>query len=219
MNFLQQLTVESSFIPAVILVSLGGLLSGFSPCTLPTALLVVSFVGGSKENRSRSFYVTLAFVLGISLTLAFFGLAASLAGRLFLNSRIFNIIAAFIVLTMGLSLLGLFKFDIKLPRFFRPQKGGGSVKAFLLGIPFGLAASPCTAPLMITVLAYAASRGNPAFGFVLLFAYAFARSLPLLAIGSFSGILQRLQPLTGWSDRIEKISGMLLIGLGFYLLW
>lgn len=131
----------------------------------------------------------------------------------------FTIVAAFIVLAMGISLLGLYTFELPMPKRFRPDKGGGPLKAFVLGIPFGLAASPCTAPLMITVLAFVATRGNPSFGFIMLFVYAFARSLPLLAVGTFSGLLQRLQWIAAWSGRIEKASGVLLIFLGLYLLW
>ena len=219
MNFLQQLTADSALLPALALVFAGGLLSGFSPCTMPTALLVVGYVGGQTDNRKRSFRISMAFILGISLSLAVLGLAASLAGRLFLNTRLFNVVAAFVVLAMGLSLLGLFNFDVPVFGVSRLKKGGGVLKAFLLGIPFGLAASPCTAPLMITVLAFVATRGNPALGFVIMFVYAFARSLPLLAVGTFSGLLQRFQGISAWSGRIEKASGVLLIFLGLYLLW
>lgn len=219
MNFLQQLTADSALLPALVLVFAGGLLSGFSPCTMPTALLVVGYVGGQTDNRKRSFRISLAFTLGISLSLAVLGLAASLAGRLFLNTRLFNIMAAFVVLAMGLSLLGLFHFDVPVFGVSHLKKGGGILKAFLLGIPFGVAASPCTAPLMITVLAFVATRSNPALGFVIMFVYAFARSLPLLAVGTFSGLLQRFQGIAVWSERIEKASGILLIFLGLYLLW
>ena len=219
MNFLQMLTAESALAPAVMLIFLGGLFSGFSPCSMPTAMLVVGYVGGRAENRARSFRITLAFVMGISLSLAALGLVASLAGQLFVNTRIFNIVAAFVVLAMGLSLLGLYKFDLPVPQFIRPKKGGGALSAFFLGIPFGVAASPCTAPIMITVLAFVATRGNPAFGFLMLFVYAFARSLPLLALGTFSGLLQRFQGIAAWSGRIEKASGALLIVLGLWLLW
>ncbi len=47
------------------------LVSGLSPCTLPTVVFVAGYVGGySQISRIRGFVISLAFVLGLSLTFA-----------------------------------------------------------------------------------------------------------------------------------------------------
>ena len=69
----------------------------------------------------------------------------------------------------------------------KPGRNGSVISAFLLGFPFGLAASPCTTPVTVTVLAFAAAKGSAPAGFLMLFLFAMGRSLPLLAAGTFTG--------------------------------
>ncbi|WP_441315719.1 cytochrome c biogenesis protein CcdA [Desulforamulus aquiferis] len=91
--------------------------------------------------------------------------------------------------------------------------------AFLLGIPFAIIASPCTVPITATVLAYAAAKGSAWYGFLLLFIFAMGRSIPLLAAGTFTSILKNYSRFGVLTRSIQKISGLALIILGFYLLY
>ena len=197
-----------------------GLFGGLSPCTLPTAVLVVAYVGG-YDNRSRwqGFILSLAFVLGLSLTLATVGAVVSAIGGLFTGSRVIWYGAALISVLMGANLLGLFS----LPSFGFNLKGvkqgSGVVGAFLLGIPFAFIASPCTAPITATVLGYAAAKGSVGYGFILLFTYAIGRSIPLLAAGTFTSVLKNTSKFAGFGQVLQRISGVALILLGFYLLY
>lgn len=203
-----------------LLVFAGGLASGLSPCTLPTVVFVVGYVGGyAEKSKLHGFALALAFVLGLSLTLATMGAVAALAGSLFLESDILWYVLSFILLLMGLNLLGLFTLP-DLPGLNMQAKGTkGFLGAFLLGIPFAFAASPCTTPVTAGVLAYAAGKGSALYGFTLLFIYALGRSLTLLLVGSFTGLVKKVDRLQVWSNVLQRISGGILLLLGLWFLW
>ena len=75
---------------------------------------------------------------------------------------------------MGLNLLGVV--TIPLPSLFADVDVRGNalpsaVKAYAAGLTFALAASPCSTPVLATLLGYVASTGDPARGASLLLAY------------------------------------------------
>ncbi|MBN9520117.1 cytochrome C biogenesis protein, partial [bacterium] len=51
-------------------------------------------------------------------------------------------------------------------------------------------------------------------GAALLFVFALVRGLPLLAAGTFTGLLKDFKALSRWQPRLEKVSGVLLVVLG-----
>ncbi|WP_190014736.1 cytochrome c biogenesis CcdA family protein [Geosporobacter subterraneus] len=197
-----------------------GTLSGLSPCTLPTIMLVMGYVGGTEQNTKwRSFQISLSFVLGIAVTLSLLGGIAGTVGGVFLNIGLLNYILAAIVIIMGLWMLDVIDLGMKQFSFFTPKKGSGNLGAFLLGLPFGILASPCTTPILGGVLAYAASKGSSLYGFILLFIYAIGRSIPILIVGTFTGLIKNLSVLDRFQKPIKVIGGIILILLGMYLVW
>ncbi|NLI11307.1 MAG: hypothetical protein GX425_01485 [Peptococcaceae bacterium] len=160
-TFINELTISAAVI--------AGLLAGLSPCTLPTAALVVGYVGGSGEvSRFKCFSLTLSFVNGISLTLAVFGLIASGVGTVLQHLSYIYIILGIFMVVMGLVVVGVLPWNFGLGQdslmHFSGSRGG-MVGAFLLGIPFALIASPCTIPITTAVLALAATKADLFFGF------------------------------------------------------
>lgn len=200
------------------LVFAGGLLAGLSPCTLPTVAVIVAYVGGYGKGPLRALWISGAFTLSLALTLAAVGWFAALAGGIFRDSLLMTLVAGGVSITMGLALLGVFAWS--LPGASLGQTGRrGVLGAFLLGIPFAFAASPCTTPVTVAVLAYAAKIGTPVWGATLLFAYAIGRSLPLLVAGVLAGSALTLTVSEVWTTRARTASGVILIGAGLYLLW
>ena len=203
-----------------IVVFAGGFTGGLSPCSLPTVLLVIGYVGGNKDSgRLRSFYLSLSFVLGIAFTLTILGMAASYLGGFLVDGPVIWYVVAFIAIIMGFYLLGYLNFNLSLSWQPKLSKNSGLAGAFLLGLPFGLAASPCTTPITATLLAFAAARGEVISGMLLLFVYAIGRSIPLLLAGTFAGFIKNINGMMRWNDISQKASGLILIGLGLYFLW
>ncbi|HCL55940.1 MAG TPA: hypothetical protein DHW82_02905 [Spirochaetia bacterium] len=47
--------------------------------------------------------------------------------------------------------------------------------------------------------------------------FALGRSIPLLLAGSFAGFLSKIKRFENYQKLIEKIGGVVMIGLGIYL--
>ncbi|TYQ13078.1 UNVERIFIED_CONTAM: cytochrome c-type biogenesis protein [Acetivibrio alkalicellulosi] len=217
-----ELVTDANLIVAILIIFSTGFLAGLSPCTLPTVLFVAAYVTGRKDNsKKRAFAVSLAFVLGIALMLTILGAFAGLTGRMLANNKALDYIIVGILLIMGLWLLKVFEFNKGggMSDKFKMKKGSGIIGAFLLGIPFGISASPCTLPITMSVLAYAATRESEIVGALLMFSFGIGRSIPLLIVGTFSGMLKNFQKFTKYQTTIEKIAGIVLIGLALYFIW
>ncbi len=223
------LNLDAGLLTTLIVLFSTGIVSGLSPCTLPTVVFVTAFVSGKtadggaahKKSGGNGFSLSLAFVLGIVFILAALGLAAGFAGSLFAEETyLYYGMAAFLIV-MGLWMLKAYELpsEISILQKINPGKGSGHFGAFMLGLPFGLAASPCTLPLTASILAYAAVRGDALTGALFLMVFSVGRSLPLLVVGSFSGLIKKINKLSGFQNKIEMISGTVLIVLGLYYLW
>jgi cytochrome c-type biogenesis protein len=215
------LGADATLITTLAIVFSTGFLSGLSPCTLPTVVFITAYVSGEKvSSKKRGFILSLAFILGIAFMLSLLGVFAGFMGKIIASEQILNYIIAAILLIMGLWLLKVFKFN---PNYsfskISPKKGSGIVGAFLLGIPFGIAASPCTLPITLSVLAYSTIKGSIFFGMLLMFAFAIGRSIPLLVVGTFTGLLKNMKALSKYQSIIEKIAGVILILLAVYFIW
>ncbi len=215
------LAVETPAIVALALVFGTGILSGLSPCSLPTAVFVASWAGGTgKVSRRRTVTLSTAFVAGIVITLAVLGALAGWLGYVLLYVRALNYVVAAIMLLTALWLLKVIDFSSMIPvREWKEARGSGIAGAFLLGVPFALTASPCTFPVTIGVLAYVAARGQPAFGAALMLAFAVGRSAPLWVVATFAGLVSRLQRVAQYQPVIMKGAGVVLIGVAGWLLW
>ena len=198
-----------------------GLLSGLSLCSLPTVLLVAGFTGkGSQNGRGYGFLLALSFTAGIILTLTLLGAFAGSVGILLTNSRYFDYAIASIMALMGLWLLKV----IDLSAFqgwnwISPKKGSGPLGAFLLGIPFAIAASPCTLPVTTAVLAYSARLGSAWLGAALLAVFAFGRSVPLIAVGTFAPLLARFEKVAPYQIWFERVAGAAILIVAGTVLW
>lgn len=208
---------------AFVLAFLGGVVTSFGPCNIATIPLIVGYVGGSHNlTRSRSFTLSLAFAIGLALTFMLLGVAAALIGGLIgASTRWWYYLVAAICFVIGLNMLGVLK--INLPMVFgglRERIGlKGISGALALGLVSGLVASQCATPVLAAILTYVMAKGALLYGAALLFVYALGRGVPVVLAGTFTGALKSFQKLGGWSDAIEKASGVIVIGVGLYFLW
>ncbi len=215
----------SGLSPLVFLLSFaGGALTGFNPCAWPTIPVVLGLIGaeGTRRSRWRAPAIAASFVLGLGLTYAVIGLAFGTVGRVLgLSKSTWHYLVAAVCLFFGLSWAGLvtLNFATIAPRMrYRPE-AGGMLGALVLGMLFGLVASPCATPVLAVILSAAAAQGSPWLGAVLLLAYALGHGLPLLLIGCAAGAATRLQRLGPALERLQRASGWVLVAVAFYLVW
>jgi len=200
-----------------------GLISSFSPCVLITIPLVISYVGGYAEGDvKRSFSFSLAFVVGLSITFTILGAIASLMGTLLGDvGGFWKYILAAVAIVMGLQMMGLLNFQIPTPRLVKTEQKG-LIGAFLLGMLFGVASSPCATPVLALILTFVASKHNLMYGISLLFVYALAHTVLIFAVGVSAGLAEvflKSQKIADFSVYAHKVSGALFVLIGIAVLF
>jgi len=209
---------------AFVAVFIGGLLTASNPCVLAMIPLTIGFVGGTREisGLKKALLFSIFFVLGLSVTFTILGLIAVSLGRLFGDIGSFwKYLVAGICLIMGLHLMGIFKFNIKIPHFAKP-KVSGLIGAFFLGLLFGVVSSPCATPILAVLLAFIAAKGNLVYGVTLLFFYALGHCALILVAGTSVGAAKNMLASRGLrmsTGILRKVAGALIILVGGYFLF
>lgn len=89
---------------------------------------------------------------------------------------------------------------------------------FFIGVIFGLVSTPCASAPLIAIVTVAANSGY-IYAYALILTFAFGHSLLLLAAGISVGFAQSITSnttLAKFSDYLNKIFALLLIGFGAY---
>jgi len=202
---------------------LGGIFISFTPCVYPLIPVSVSYIGAkSSGSKLRGFTLSLTYVTGVAVTYAVLGLAASLTGKIFgavSTHPLTYIITGSVIIFFGLSMAGFFTLKVpnivKLPGLNKQNY----FSTFFLGLVSGLIVGPCTTPALGAILIYLAAKKNLFYGTTLLLSFAYGMGLVLILIGTFSsGLINRLLKSGRWLLYIQKISAVVLIGFGLFLI-
>lgn len=205
-----------------------GLLIAATPCVLPMIPILSSIILGNTNkahHHARSFFLSLAYVLGMALTYALVGIVFGLLGSNIQTALqtpwLIGLFAALFVV-MALSLFGYFELQLparlqsRLTQSSNHQKHGSLIGAFIMGMLSSLMLSPCVTPPLVGALGYISTTGNALIGGLALFSLGIGMGIPLLAIGLGS---KKLLPKAGpWMTVIKKILGMIMLGMAILLL-
>ena len=173
----------------------GGLLAGFTPCIYPLLPVTIGYIGSrSAGSKIRGFLLSLIYVLGFATLYSLLGGGAVLTGKLFgqlTQHPLSYIVVGNLCLLLGLSLFEVF--EIPLPKFLKGKYGGiktGSLLGtFFMGVFAATVVSPCTTPILGSILLFVALEKDLFFGMSLLFVFAYGMGALLILAGTFSGIL------------------------------
>ena len=203
-----------------------GVLSFISPCCLPLYPSYISYITGvsvnqlQDKNRSgdlkRSTMVhTLFFILGFSIIFFAMGFTASWIGQFFKEYKdLIRMLSGVLIAAMGLFLLGLFQ-----PRWMMQEKklsfGGkrwGYAGSTFIGMGFAAGWTPCTGPILASVLLLAAA--NPTAGLIYITAYTLGFAVPFFIMAFFLG---RTRWILKYSNGLMKVGGAMMVVFGILL--
>ncbi|MEB3260267.1 MAG: cytochrome c biogenesis protein CcdA [Cyanobacteriota bacterium] len=211
------------------LVFLGGLLTSLGPCSLSLLPVTLAYLAGFGATTTTTtplaaatpqglpWQRSLSFSGGIVASLVLLGFSSGLLGRLYGQvPEGVSLVVAAVAVGMGLHLLGLL--PLRLPAGPDPERWRQAVPAPLAplaaGLAFGLAATPCTTPVLAVLLAWMAQTGRPLAGLLLLTCFGAGQVLPLLVAGTVAASLPTLLHLRLLGRWIPPISGVVLVTTG-----
>ena len=216
--------LQNQSLVAYLLVFLGGIVTSIGPCNVAMIPLIVGYLGGSTNlSRGRSFALSLTFATGLAITFMVLGVVATLVGGMIGGiSRLWYYVVAGVCFLIALHMLGVFRLpEISwMGRLRERVRLKGIPGALALGLISGLVASQCATPVLAAILTYVmGQQGALAYGAALLFVYALGRGVPIVLAGTFTGVIKRLRSFGRWSPVIEKMSAVIILGVGLYFLW
>jgi cytochrome c-type biogenesis protein len=207
---------------SVSVIFLAGLLTSLTPCMLSMLPITIGYIGGSEtKTRLQAALHSTWFALGLATTLAALGIGAAVLGRVYGQVGVgLPIFVSAIAILMGLNLLEAL--PLRLPSWggmeWISKELPQGVRSYLIGLTFGLVASPCSTPVLATLLAWVSTTKDPVLGSVLLLSYTAGSVAPLILAGTFTASIRKLLELRRWSGWITPASGALLVGFGVFSL-
>src|SRR3954468_1015603 len=192
-----------------IFIALGaGFLSFISPCCLPLYPAFLSYITGMSvgelkdENamlQRRSLLHTLFFLLGFSIIFIAIGFGTSFLGSFFLQYKdLIRQLGGIFIVFFGLVIVGILnpKFMMKDRRIEFKNRPSGYFGSVLIGLAFAAGWTPCTGPILGSVISLAVSQPASALYYMLSYILGFA--IPFLVLSFFIGKL-------GWIKKYSPI--------------
>ena len=181
-----------------ILTFLEGIASFISPCLLPMVPIYISyFIGEDDNNNKKAILNSVGFVLGFTTVFLILSIFASQLGAV-LNIKFLN----------------------KSKSKNMNIKNFNFIKAILFGILFSISWTPCIGTFLSSALLLIAREQDMLKGIILMLLYSIGLGIPFI----ISAILiEKLKNVFDFIkkhyDVIKKISGVILIGAGAYMIF
>lgn len=203
--------------PSVSISFLAGLLSFFSPCSLPLYPSFLSYITGITVDevkkgkvifQSKPLLHTLFFMLGFSSIFVALGLSTSFIGELFSsNKELIRQLGGILLFVIGLTMLNIFKFDWLQKTWSVNLKSRpiGYLGSLVVGVTYAAAWTPCVGPLLSSIIVLGIS--NPSDAFLYTVTYTFGFSIPFFIMTFFVG---KISWITKHANTFMKIGGIII---------
>lgn len=208
-----------------ILLAFGaGFLSFVSPCVLPLFPAFLSYITGmsvselhdeNKKLAKKSFIHTLMFLLGFSVVFIMIGFSTTLISEFFFTyQHLIRQIGAILIVFFGLVIVGVLNFEFlsKNKTITFKNRPAGFIGSFIIGMAFSMGWTPCTGPILMSVILLAAT--NPDQAMVLMISYVLGFAIPFLILTFFIG---RLNWIKKHSQIIMRVGGYVMVFFGIAL--
>jgi len=219
-NLTQLFTAQTGVYVLFAVSFIGGIVASVSPCSLSMLPLIVGYVGGySNEKPLKTLLQMIIFVLGTGIVFSIIGGFCALTGKVFVGNPYFTLLIASVILIMGLKIIEVIDFDI--PVFIKEMPQNKTNNDFLypliLGAVFAIIGTPCSTPILASIMAFASISANISTAIVMLFLFSIGQGLILILAGFITSKIKSGGSFYKISDKIMKFSGILLILVAIFI--
>lgn len=206
-----------------------GLGLAFTPCVLPMVPILAAIIAGqgTQITMRRGIGLSVAYVLGMSVTYTLAGLLVGYFGARMNLQAALQAPAALVVFTalfvaLALAMFGFYELQLpgflrdRLDRMSRNSPGGRYAGVALMGLVSALVVSPCVSAPLAGALVYISTTGDALLGGASLFALSLGMGVPLILVGAGGG--KWLPKAGGWMLEVKAFFGVLLLGIAISLL-
>jgi thiol:disulfide interchange protein DsbD len=206
-----------------------GLLLSLTPCVFPMIPILSSIIVKAGQNEKltakKGFFLSLVYVLSMSLAYTIAGVIAGVFGAnlqvALQNPYVLTVFAAIFV-ALAFSMFGYFKLELpqslqnKINKTTEGKEKQGVFGIAVMGFLSALIVGPCVAPPLAGALVYIGQTGDAILGGAALFVMSLGMGLPLLLIGLGAG---KFMPKPGgWMETITKIFGIVMLAIAIWML-
>lgn len=221
-NLTQLFSTQSSIYILFGAAFLGGLISSISPCSLSMLPLIIGYIGGySDEKPLKTLLQMIVFVIGSGIVFSIIGAICALTGKIFIGNPYFALIVASIVMIMGLKILGFLEFDLPpiIKEIPKNEFNNDFLYPLILGAVFALIGTPCSTPILASIMAFASISAKISSAVIILFLFSIGQGLILILAGFITSKIKTSEKFYQLSEKIMKFSGILLILVSLYIFY
>ena len=194
-----------------------------SPCHLASIPLIVAYVAGqrSEVKTSSAAGYSVAFTVGLFITIALVGVICALLGRMLGDvGNLWKVLVGGVLIWVALGMLGVEKCSMSGSLLYR-LNFRGIAGAFGLGLAYGVLSGTCTFGFIAPILAIITIQEKIFTGVILIVLFAVGHCLPIMAAGSSTAAVKRLLENSAWNSAaivFRKGAGVLIVLLGVYFI-
>jgi len=207
---------KMSFYSTIILPFVFGLIGFVEPCSMGINMMFLSSI--DRTSSARRIREIAVFMLVRALVLALLGVSASIVGsKLFSFERGFFVLLAVIYISIGLlmifskTLLEKLQ-NIRIAHWLGLDFKEGAIKR--LGLIAGLTIPACAIPLIAVLVGQSVLLGNIISGFIALFVFGLALTIPLAVFSFFKRGIIWLGWIAERAKKFQVVGGVILILIG-----
>lgn len=209
-----------------------GLLLAMTPCIFPMIPILSGIIvkqsnkEGGQMSAGRGFFLSLVYVLSMSVAYTLAGVLAGVFGAN-IQAMLQNpyVIVAFVGIFIALAFSMFGYYEIGLPASWQSKlnrtsdessKKGGLTGIAIMGFISALIVGPCVAPPLAGALVYIGQTGDAVLGGLALFVMSLGMGMPLLAIGIGAG--KYMPKPGGWMTTVSKVFGVVMLAVAIWML-
>jgi thiol:disulfide interchange protein DsbD len=210
----------SGFAVALGTAFVAGILFNIVPCVLPVLpIKVLGFAEVAQHDRGKTVVLASVFGLGIVTVFAVLGVFILILKKFTWGQQFSNPWFAWgvviVLVLLALWMFGILNVNLPAGAYSFAPRHDTFVGNFQWGILTALLSTPCTGPLFVPVMAWAA-REPPAVGMPVMLMVGVGMAFPYIALSVFPEAARKFPRVGPWAELFKQMLGFMLLGFAVY---